>query len=363
MTNAQDLFDDSTMTFGEHLEVLRMHLIRALLGVAICVIVALCYGDRIVAFVRAPIDKALRLYDITPVEDVEGTSGVFSWEWWKRQSGIDVITQVDPGEKRRAEIQSINTGDANDRTIEVKLRPSDLANVLHAADPQRYPKVTPKSDESVVTLPMAAPEFHELERVVDRTSKPITLNVQEAFMMYVKVATVAGLIVASPWVIYQLWLFVAAGLYPHEKRYVRTYLPISVILFLAGCSFCFYCVFPFMLNFLLGFNKMLGLQPQIRISEWISFALLLPLVFGVSFELPLVMLFLERISIFNVQAYREKRRLAILILSFLSMMLTPSADPMSMILMLLPMIALYELGIWMCRRHNDKPLADVPAIT
>jgi sec-independent protein translocase protein TatC len=111
--------------------------------------------------------------------------------------------------------------------------------------------------------------------------------------------------------------------------------------------FCFFLVFPFVLDFLLKFNKMLQVVPQIRLSEWISFAVMLPLMFGLSFQLPLVMLFLERISIFEAADYREKRRIAVLVISIISMMMTP-ADPMSMIMMMIPLVLLYELGIWMC---------------
>ena len=125
----------------------------------------------------------------------------------------------------------------------------------------------------------------------------------------------------------------------------------SLGLFIGGAIFCFYAVFPFVLDFLLSFNRKLGIVPQIRLSEWISFALLLPVMFGISFQLPLVMLFLERLQIFNVTVYRERRRISWLVISILSMLLTP-ADPMSMILMMIPLIALYELGIWMC---NFRP--------
>ena len=126
MTNSKDLFDDSTMTFGEHLAVLRTHLIRALLGVSICVIVALFYGDRIVAFVRAPIDKALRMYDITPIEEIGQSPAFFSWGWWKQQTGLNVLEQEDPGERRRAEIKPLKTGNPADRTVEVQVLPSEI---------------------------------------------------------------------------------------------------------------------------------------------------------------------------------------------------------------------------------------------
>ncbi len=201
--------------------------------------------------------------------------------------------------------------------------------------------------EKTIKLRLSSNSFAELRERVERIDKPITLNVQEAFLTYLKVSFVAGFVISSPWVFFQIWRFVAAGLYPHEQRYVYIYLPISIVLFLGGVVFCFYLVFPFVLKFLLGFNTLLGVTPQIRLSEWISFAIMLPLMFGISFQLPMVMLFLERISIFDVRAYREKRRLAILVIAVLSMMLTP-ADPMSMILMMAPLVVLYELGIIMC---------------
>ena len=128
----------------------------------------------------------------------------------------------------------------------------------------------------------------------------------------------------------------------------------SLFLFTGGAAFCFYAVFPFVLQFLLGFNALLDVNPQIRLSEWISFAVMLPVMFGVSFQLPLVMLFLERISVFEIVDYREKRRMAVLVIAFLSMILTP-ADPMSMLLMMCPLILLYEFGIILCGFKPTKP--------
>jgi sec-independent protein translocase protein TatC len=195
---------------------------------------------------------------------------------------------------------------------------------------------------------MSAPQFAEFQATTEQSRRAVTFKVEEAFTTYIKVTLIAGVLLASPWIYYQLWLFVSEGLYPHERKYVHVYGTMSLALFLFGAVFCFYCVFPFVLKFLLGFNASLEIHPQIRLSEWISFAVMLPVMFGISFQLPLVMLFLERISIFNADTYVEKRRLAILVIAFLSMILTP-ADPMSMILMLIPLVGLYELGILLCR--------------
>jgi sec-independent protein translocase protein TatC len=172
---------------------------------------------------------------------------------------------------------------------------------------------------------------------------------------------IAGLVLASPWIFFQLWQFVAAGLYPHERKFVYAYGGISLFLFVAGAAFCFFLVFPFVLKFLLSFNFDIGVTPQIRLSEWISFAVLLPLMFGISFQLPLVMRFLTAISIFDADDYRQKRRLAILVIAAISMVLTP-ADPMSMLMMLVPLVGLYELGILLCEfKPAQSPFETEPA--
>ncbi|MDA0590606.1 MAG: twin-arginine translocase subunit TatC [Planctomycetota bacterium] len=362
MAQSQDLFDDSTMTFGEHLEVLRYYLIRAIIGLVIFVGFALYKGQVIVGIVRAPIDSALRAHGekVNFKDDlaVEDGPEAFSTEWWKQLADWDFPDA--PPEEEVSLVKQLKTNDPDARTIQIEVLPSELVAVLHAYDPQKYSDPVVPENEKTVPLRIADKSFAELESVVIRQNQAVTLNVQEAFLMYLKVALIAGFVMGSPWVIYQIWQFVAAGLYPHERKYVYIYLPMSTILFLVGVVFCFYAVFPFVLNFLLGFNALLKVQPQIRLSEWVSFAVTLPMMFGVSFQLPLVMLFLERISIFDVTGYREKRRMAVLVIAFLSMMLTP-ADPMSMLLMMIPLVILYEFGIILCgigakkSGFDDKP--------
>jgi sec-independent protein translocase protein TatC len=175
-----------------------------------------------------------------------------------------------------------------------------------------------------------------------------SFNVQEGFLIYVKASLLTGAILASPWIFYQLWIFVAAGLYPHEKRYVYVFLPISLTLFLAGVALAFFFVFPPVLDFLFSFNGWLGIDPDPRISEWLTFVLFLPLGFGIAFQLPLAMLFLERIGIFTVQSYLASWRVSVLVIFIISMVFTP-ADPYSMFLMAIPLLFLYALGVLMCK--------------
>ncbi len=180
------------------------------------------------------------------------------------------------------------------------------------------------------------------------TARIQTLGVPEAFMAWMKAWLVLALLVASPWVFYQLWLFVAAGLYGHERSFVYMFLPFSLGLFLAGAALAFAFVFDPVLDFLFTFNRKLNISIEPRFSDWIGFVLLLPLGFGISFQLPLVMLLLERLGLVSVATYISRWRISILIIFVVSMVLTP-ADPISMLLMAIPLTGLYFGGILLCR--------------
>lgn len=346
---SKDLFDDTTMSFGEHLEALRTHLWKAVLGIALCTVLTLTFSDRLVDIIRRPIDDALQIADVNVTDDL--SNSVSFWESLKIRFGYASA----PPATATAVAPPTATPPVDLETIDVKISKYGLAAALHQLNAEQFPlpepptaDADPNAAEQTITLKLRAPQFAQFRKVVEDVKKPVVLTVQEAFMIYLKVGFVAGLVVASPWVFYQLWLFVAAGLYSHERRYVHLYLPLSVALFLGGVVFCYYAVFPFALPFLLGFAHMLEVTPQIRLSEWISFALMLPVMFGLSFQLPLVMLFMERINIFRADDYRSRRRMAILVIAIVSMILTPTTDPMSMLMMMIPLVMLYEVGILMC---------------
>jgi len=186
--------------------------------------------------------------------------------------------------------------------------------------------------------------------------QPQSLTVTEPFMIWMKAGLITGLILALPVVMYFLWCFVAEGLYPHEKKYVHIFLPISILLFIAGVSLAFFFVFEPVLGFLFSFNRQMGIAPQMRINDWLSFVMFLPLGFGVAFQLPLVMLFMNRINLFSVEDYLDKWRIAVMCIFVLSMILTP-ADPISMLLLAIPLTLLYFLGVGMCQwmPKNSNP--------
>ena len=186
-----------------------------------------------------------------------------------------------------------------------------------------------------------------------------TLNAHEGFMIWIKAAFIGGIVLSSPWIFYQIWQFIAAGLYPHERKYVYIYLPFSLLLFFGGAAMAFFVVMEPVLDFLFSYNRMMEIDPDPRISEWLGFVMFLPLGFGIAFQLPMVMLMLQRIGMFTIEVYVAKWRVAILVIFIASMFLTP-ADPLSMLMLAGPLTILYFFGIALCKfmPRNRNPYAD-----
>lgn len=337
------------MSFGEHLEELRKRLILALLGLTIGVIISLFFSDRVMKAMEIPVKNALaRYYKILNGEEDPGVEFMKYLNPWRKPKEVKPKPKVEP------EV-------ANDviKTIDVQIDGRQLLNALHEIQPS-IPKAPENAKPFSLTLTIAEKALSGIIPLPPTALSLVALTAEEAFMVYLKVALVAGLMLSSPWVFFQMWLFVAAGLYPHERKYVYIYLPMSLVLFFGGAIFCFFAVIPFVLNFLFDFNIWLDITIQPRLTEYVSFIVILPVMFGISFQLPLVMLFLERINVFDVKVFREKRRLAILAIAFISMILTPS-DPVSMMLMMIPLCLLYEFGIILCTwqpQSKENPFAD-----
>ena len=193
--------------------------------------------------------------------------------------------------------------------------------------------------------------------------EPQSLGASEGFLAWLKAGIFTGLILSGPWIFYQLWSFVATGLYPHERKYIHIFLPVSIGLFIAGVLLAFFFVFQPVLGFLFSFNQAMGVAPEIRFNEWLSFVMFLPLGFGTAFQLPLVMLFMYRIGLFKIEDYLSKWRIAVMVIFVLAMFLTP-ADPISMLLLAVPLTGLYFLGIALCRwmPKIENPYGDDAAL-
>ena len=187
------------------------------------------------------------------------------------------------------------------------------------------------------------PLLHALEEF-DTPRKLKIKNISDPIILSFQISLIFGIIIASPVIFWQLWKFVCAGLYAHERRYVRIFAPFSLILFLAGVAFCYYMMARFGIRFLLSMAEKETSEPDIDIRRYPIDFMKVSLAMGLAFQLPLVMMFLIKSGIVGVEIFQKQRRIAILLICITSAILTPP-DPFTMILMVVPLLVLYELGI------------------
>jgi sec-independent protein translocase protein TatC len=182
-----------------------------------------------------------------------------------------------------------------------------------------------------------------------------TLGVTEAFMQVLKVSIYAGLICALPFILYQFWAFIMPALYENEKKSVIPYVMLTTVLFIAGIAFGYFIVLPIGLKFMVGYGARITVESQpvfnqlLQAENYISFVSLFLLAFALVFELPLIMMLLAWAGLVDHIKMRKYRKYAILVEAVIAMVLTPSQDPVSMALMLIPLIVLYEFGIWLAK--------------
>lgn len=190
--------------------------------------------------------------------------------------------------------------------------------------------------------------FISLEMLKNSNRQLVFLAPAEAFWMHMKVAGVGGIILTSPVILFELWRFAGPGLIPKEKKYIIPLMFIMASLFLIGALFCFLLVLPFAMNFLLTYKTEM-LKPMLSVGNYIDFCLKFILAFGAIFELPVVIVFLTKIGVVTTGTLAKNRKYAVLIAFILAAFLTPTPDAFNQILMAVPIILLYEAGIWASR--------------
>ncbi len=183
----------------------------------------------------------------------------------------------------------------------------------------------------------------------------------EPMMVYIKVAIYGGVFVAAPWVLYQLWQFIAPGLYKREKRYVVPFLVWATLLFYSGAAFCYWLVMPAAFPAMLAFAGDSTLTPMLSLSEQLGLVLAMLLGFGIVFEVPVIIAFLSMIGLVSASFLAKYRRHAIVFNVTAAAIITPTGDPLNLALMAVPMILFYEVGIILARVLGKKQPA--PAVT
>lgn len=340
---SEDLFADTRMSFGEHIEELRTHLIRAIKGLVVIVSMAfildavgsaldldwLGVGRPMMAIITKPVREQLKAFYDRRLEKLRADAN---------ENNGTAVTTVAP------------------TPMKLRFPPAARAALLNKPVDQVGPDTV---EVEVENYPLDVYEStQKIGQVVRPFGELTALSAQETMVVYFKVTFISGFVIASPWVFWQLWSFVAAGLYPHEKRLVNYWLPISLGLFLGGVFLCQFAVLPRSIEALLWFNEWLGIAPDLRLNEWLTFAIWLPVIFGVAFQTPLVMMVLERIGIMTVEGYLKMWRIAVFVLALFAAIITPTTDFVTWFALWAPMVGLYFLGIYLCWMAARRRPAD-----
>ncbi len=191
----------------------------------------------------------------------------------------------------------------------------------------------------------------------------IFIDLTEMIGTLMKVCLVSGIILAMPYLTYELIMFVSPALTRQEKRYVYLGLPWIALMFAAGVIFTYFILLPPAMKILTTFGSDIA-TPQIRIGNYISIVTRLLLVVGLVFEMPVVITFLSRFGVITPKWLSDKRKAAIIIAFILAAIITPTFDPINQSLVAVPLVLLYEMSIWLAKlvyRKKPQPLASSPA--
>lgn len=186
----------------------------------------------------------------------------------------------------------------------------------------------------------------------------IYTGLTQAFFTYMKISFFASLVLTSPFIMYQVWKFIAPALLPSEKKMVVPFVLSSTSLFLSGIAFGYFVVLPPAFAFFVSFNNQY-LQAMISFNDYLGLFVQFLLGFGLSFQLPVVMYFLAKLGIVNEKMLSKNRKYAVLLIFVVAAVLTPSPDALSQILMAIPLIFLYEVSIFVARFAGKKK--EIPA--
>ena len=192
--------------------------------------------------------------------------------------------------------------------------------------------------------------------VMETGDKLIFTGLPEAFFTYLKVAFLSGIILATPVIFYEFWMFVAPGLYDKEKRLMLPIVILSTLFFVGGSFFGYFIVFPYGFKFFMGFASDI-IRPLPSMKEYLSFASKLLLAFGLVFELPLIVTFLAKLGMVSVSFLKKNRKYALLLFFIGAAILTPP-DVVTQIMMALPLMVLYEISIVGARIFGKKKPAE-----
>ncbi|WPX41461.1 twin-arginine translocase subunit TatC [Akkermansia sp. N21116] len=338
---------DEEKPFLDHLEDLRTMILRMAICLVITTVVSFEFATDLMDIIRKPADEVWTTY-----ENAHLPAGITTEEWGEAKT----LAYVLPGlpEKARLAIEKKVSGE------KWKLAESALllraARQLPEAEREAFFKEA-SSNEGIARLSM------ELERtgavITEGTGRGAlklmgAFQPGEPFMLSIKLAFYAGLVISFPFLMYFLLQFIVPGLLENERKLLYKSLFIGFGLFLTGVGFCYWVVLPRVLTFFYMYSLDFGIANEWRIGYYISFATQLVLMFGIGFELPVVVMPFVKMGLLSYELMKSTRRYAIVAITVLAAFITPTPDIPTMMLMAVPMYVLYEVCILLAWRESRR---------
>jgi len=330
--------EENEMTFVDHLEDLRMTIIK--MAVTLLVSMMLCFGfaPQFMAILRGPVDQVWERYEAEHLPE-----GVTTDDWIEAKSLAGVTQTLATLDRKHLEAQY---------SAEV-LNLAKLVPFIHASSILPEEKQISFIDESSLNA-----ESKELCRALIDSGAMLrdgngrealklmgAFQPGEAFMLTLSLSFFGGVIISCPLLIYFLLSFIAPGLHNNERKLLYKCVFFGFGLFLAGCSFAYFAVLPRVLSFFYSYSLELGIENDWRIGYYISFAAKLVFVFGVVFEIPVIVMPFIKLGLLNYDLMKKTRAYALIACLFIAILLAPAPDPGTMLIMAAPMYLLYEACI------------------
>lgn len=344
---------DEEKPFLDHLEDLRIMITRITITLLISTLACFIYKDELMKIIRKPVEQVwVDTHEATLPKEL----GITLEDWESALSLSEIAPPLSNFDAALTENWWKEVGDERTRAV------TEAAIVYRAAKKLKEEKRKP----FIESLPDDKEEIRSLALEFLESGPSANLNAEgnlrlmsslkptETFMLTMKLAFFAGLIVSFPLILYFLLQFIVPGLKAKERKALWPSLAIGFGLFLVGVLFAYFYVLPNVLTFFYEWGKDMGISNDWRIGYYISFATTFVLIFGVAFELPVVVMALVKIGLLSHSMMRETRSYAILAIFVIAALITPTPDMMTLSLLAVPMVILYEICIWLSYFHEKK---------
>ena len=342
---------DHEKPFLEHLEDLRVMITRVVITLVISMLACFIFHKHLMAFFRHPVDQVLVAQQAATLPT--DAPRPLTVEEWGRARKVEHAAVNLPAEQREAFYQSLGDQNLVFHAKSVGL----LRAALLLPEEKRQPFVDGLGETAEFKLQLKA-----LLETKPATDSDLSGNLRmmsalkptEAFMLSMKLSFVAGIVVSFPLLLLFILQFVLPGLHAHEKKVLWPAMAVGFGLFLTGAAFAYIWVLPRALLFFYGWSSDMGISNDWRIGEYISFATQFTLLFGLSFELPVVVMVFVKLGLLSYETMSRTRSYAIVGIFVAAAILTPTPDIFTMLLMAMPMIILYEICIWLAYFDQKK---------